>query len=125
MLGEAVTGCLDEAGIDSCDVGAVVVANNGSPWDGQPSVAAQSWLHAIEFDGAQVFNVENARAGAGTAMHLGTTLLQADRSPVPVAGVERMYVTDQALVNLQASVRTRDLLLGVIEGGSIRVCATR
>ena len=117
MLTDAVTGCLDDAGMDSCDVGAVVVANNGSYWDGQPSVAAQSWLHPIEFDGAQVFNVENACAGGGTAMHLGTTLLQADRGPVLVAGVERMYVTDQALVNLQAATTTRDLLFGVIEGG--------
>jgi acetyl-CoA acetyltransferase len=80
-------------------------------------VAGQSWLYPIEFDGAQVFNVENACAGGGTAMHLGATLLEAGRGPVLVAGVERMYVTDQALVKLQAAVTPRELVVGVIEGG--------
>ena len=117
MVSEAVTGCLEQAGMTPDQVGAVVMSNNGSYWDGQPSVAAQSWLYPLELGHVQVYNVENACAGGGTAMHLGTTLLEVGRGPVLVVGVERMYITDKALVSLRAEVTPREVVVGIIEGG--------
>ena len=117
MVTEAVTGCLDEAGMAPDQVGAVVMSNNGSYWDGQPSVVAQSWLHPLELGHIQVYNVENACAGGGTAMHLGTALREVGRGPVLVVGVERMYITDKALASLGAEATPRDVVVGIIEGG--------
>ena len=117
MVVEAVTGALDEAGMRPDQVGAVVMSNNGSYWDGQPSVAAQSWLYPIEFGDVQVFNIENACVGGGTAMHLGTTLLEAGRGPVLVVGVERMYIPDEPLNALGAQQSAKEVVMGIIEGG--------
>lgn len=117
MVAEAVTGCLEQAGMTPDQVGAVVMSNNGSYWDGQPAVAGQSWLYPIELGDVQVFNVENACAGGGTAMRLATTLLEAGQGPVLVVGVERMYITDERLVALRAEVTPREAVVGIIEGG--------
>jgi len=117
MVTEAVTGCLGRAGMTADQVGAVVMSNNGSYWDGQPSVAAQSWLYPLELGHVQVYNVENACAGGGTAMHLGTTLLEVGRGPVLVVGVERMYIPDKALVALRAELSPKEIVMGIIEGG--------
>ena len=117
MVTEAVTQCLDQAGMTAGQVGTVVMANNGHYWDGQPAVAAQSWLYGFELGHVQIFNVENACVGGGTAMHLGTMLLELQRGPVLVVGVERMYVSSVVLDDLEIPFPVRDMLLRQMEGG--------
>lgn len=117
MVNEAVEQCLDRAGMTPDQVESVVMSNNGHYWDGQPAVAAQSWLYGHEFGHVQIFNVENACVGGGTAMHLGSMLLELQRGPVLVIGVERMYVSRDVLDELEIPHPVRDMLLRQMEGG--------
>ncbi len=117
MVNDAVVQCLDQAGMVADEVGAIVMANNGHYWDGQPAVAAQSWLYGLDFGDVQIYNVENACVGGGTALHFATTLLEVGRGPVLVIGVERMYVARDVLDDLEIPHPVRDMLLRQMEGG--------
>jgi acetyl-CoA acetyltransferase len=117
MVNEALELCFDRAGMTPDQVESVVMSNNGHYWDGQPAVAAQSWLYGHEFGHVQIFNVENACVGGGTAMHLASMLLELQRGPVLVIGVERMYVSRDVLDELEIPHPVRDMLLRQMEGG--------
>jgi acetyl-CoA acetyltransferase len=97
--GAAIADALNDAGIDRQDVEAAFVANAlASVVTGQVSIVGQTVLRANGFDRIPVFNIDNACASGGSALHLALAYLQAGFVKTAlVLGVEKMYSAQRGL----------------------------
>src|ERR1700687_1876531 len=100
---EAARDALDDAGLSTADVDAVIVSNavHGGI-DGQPGIRGQLMFAAIDFGNVPIINVENACASASTAFHLAISYILSGSADVVLAvGAEKM-VTDDKTASLAA-----------------------
>jgi acetyl-CoA acetyltransferase len=93
----AITGALQDAGLEPDDVDMGFVANAMSGViTGQASVVGQSVLRAQGFSGIPVFNVDNACAGSSSALSLAVQAVRSGAArTVIVVGVEKLYHEDK------------------------------
>jgi acetyl-CoA acyltransferase len=119
-------GALADAATDAREIGLVVVANAlGGLLCEQECVRGQSWLRAVDLGTAHVVNVDNGCAAGSSAFHIGCLVARAERRPVLVVAVEKMWTGDRtATLNgiencLPADVRAdmRSAMQGT--GGSV------
>jgi acetyl-CoA acetyltransferase len=98
LAAEAVTGALQDAGVEVGEVQAAYFANAvGGSITGQEMVAGQVALRPLELHGIPVFNVENACASAASAFHLAWQAVGAGLCDVALAvGAEKMTHPDRA-----------------------------
>jgi acetyl-CoA acyltransferase len=72
LVGEAVSGALDDAGVQVGDLQAAYVGNAVAGLvTGQEMIRGQVTLRPLGIEGIPIFNLENACASAATALHLG------------------------------------------------------
>ncbi|MCL5948156.1 MAG: thiolase family protein [Actinobacteria bacterium] len=93
---QAVSIALQNAGLESRDIGLVVFANAlAGRLSDQGCVRAQSWLSAAGLDHAGMVNVDNSCASGSTAVHVAYNSVKAGEAPVLVVGVEKMWTGDR------------------------------
>ncbi|MCP1337696.1 thiolase family protein [Futiania mangrovi] len=94
---EAVTGALDDAGVDKDAVGAAFFANaSQAAIEGQYMIPGEIALRDMGIGGIPVTNVENACASASTAFHLAYGQIKAGLTDVALAvGAEKMFDADK------------------------------
>jgi acetyl-CoA acyltransferase len=100
---EAARDALDDAGLSTADVDAVIVGNAvQGAIDGQHGIRGQLMFAAIDFGNVPIINVENACASASTAFHLAISYILSGSADVVLAvGAEKM-VTDDKTASLAA-----------------------
>jgi len=98
LAAEAVSGALQDAGVEVREVQACYFANAvGGSITGQEMVAGQVLLRPLGLQGIPVFNVENACASASSAFHLAWQAVGAGLCEVALAvGAEKMTHADKA-----------------------------
>jgi acetyl-CoA acetyltransferase len=96
MAAIAALGALDDAGIELGAVDAAICANAyAGVLTGQESIRGETWLRTIGLGNAPVFNVENACASGGSAVHLASLgVASGAYDDVLVVGAEKMFVGD-------------------------------
>src|SRR5687767_12146357 len=96
IAAEAALAALDDAGIGPDDIDAAFCANAyAGLLTGQESIRGNTWMRAIGVGSVPVFNVENACAGGGAAMHLATLAVRSGvYRRVLVIGAEKMFTGD-------------------------------
>jgi acetyl-CoA acyltransferase len=96
---EAVKAALDDAGVDTADVGQVYFGNAaGGTVNGQEMIRAQAALRNTGLAGKPMFNVENACASSSTAFHLAWLSIASGQSETAlVVGVEKLSHEDKAV----------------------------
>lgn len=92
----AVVRALADADVRPTAIDEAYVSNSlGGALGGQHQIRGQSVLREVGIEGIPVTNVENACAGASTALYNAVTAVQAGRSDVVlVLGVEKMFMDD-------------------------------
>ncbi len=110
MAEEAIGLCLKDAGLGRGDVQAAFFANTfWGMFDNQHSIRGQVVLRGMGMDKIPVTNVENACAGASTALHLACTGIKAGAYDVALAiGSEKITCEDK-LKSLSAYATCMDL----------------
>jgi acetyl-CoA acyltransferase len=96
--GVAALAALKDSNIGVKDVEAAFVSNSlGGALQGQEMIRGQTFLRDIGIGGIPIFNVENACAGASTALHLAIASIRAEQHRcVLVLGVEKMFVAERS-----------------------------
>lgn len=96
IAAEAVIAALADAGVDPDGVDAAFCSNAyAGLLTGQESIRGETWLRSVGVGGAPVFNVENACAGGGAAMHLAVTAVRSGvYRHALVVGAEKMFTGD-------------------------------
>ncbi len=96
IAAEAALAALDDAGIGPDDVDAVFCANAyAGLLTGQELIRGGTWMRTLGIGGVPIFNVENACAGGGAAMHLATLALRSQSyRRALVVGAEKMFTGD-------------------------------
>jgi len=94
----AALAALDDAGLDVRKVQAAFCGNAyAGVLTGQESIRGETWLRTIGLGRAAVFNVENACASGGSAVHLASLgVASGAYDEVLVVGAEKMFVNDTA-----------------------------
>jgi acetyl-CoA acetyltransferase len=97
LVAEAVTGALEDAGIDKKQLNGVWVGNaSQGVLEGQESIRGQIVMRAMGIDGIPVINVENACASSTTALHgARATIALGEMDVALVVGMEKMYFEDR------------------------------
>lgn len=92
----AVLAALDDAGLDPDGIDAAFCANAYAGLiTGQESIRGETWLRSVGIGGCPVFNIENACAGGGAALHLATIAVRSGvYERVLVVGAEKMFTGD-------------------------------
>src|SRR5712675_2561315 len=95
---EAARSALDDAGLSTTDVDAVIVGNSvQGAIDGQHGIRGQLMFAAMDFGNVPIINVENACASASTAFHLAISYIGSGSAEVVLAvGAEKMVTDDKA-----------------------------
>jgi acetyl-CoA acetyltransferase len=98
LAAEAVREALADAGLEQRDVDAAVFGNTAQgALEGQLMVGGQIALRGMGFERIPIFNVENACATGGSALHLAVNQVRAGAADVALAvGAEKMNVADRA-----------------------------
>ncbi|MGE0314448.1 MAG: thiolase family protein [Lautropia sp.] len=98
LAATAALAALDDAGLSCTEVDAAFCANAyAGMLNGQESIRGETWLRTIGFGKVAVFNVENACASGGSAVHLASLAIAAGAyDDVLVLGAEKMFVNDTA-----------------------------
>ncbi len=110
MAEQATNLALDDAGLNKADLQAVYFANSfWGMFDQQDSIRGQVIMRGMGIDKIPVTNVENACAGASTALHLAYTAIRAGMIDVALAvGSEKITNPDKAL-SFAAYARAMDV----------------
>lgn len=97
LVREAVTAALDDAGASKDDLGVAFYSNTTQAlMEGQHVIGGQIALRSMGIGGLPVINVENACAGASTALYQSVAMLRAGMADVALAvGVEKMHDADK------------------------------
>jgi acetyl-CoA acyltransferase len=97
LTSEAVTGALNDAGIEKQAVGAAYFANTTQGLiEGQHLVPGEMALREMGFEGIPMMNVENACASASSAFHSAYLAVKAEMAEVSLAvGADKMYAEDK------------------------------
>ncbi|GAA1248876.1 thiolase family protein [Prauserella halophila] len=98
MTAEAITTCLDDAGAEAADVGALFFANVGQGLiEGQTANPGQMAVRPLGFEGVPIVNTENACASGTTALHLAWAHVKAGLADCVMAvGAEKLSTDDSA-----------------------------
>ena len=98
LAATAALGALDDAGTDLRSIQAAFCGNAyAGLLTGQESIRGETWLRAIGYGKGAVFNVENACASGGSAVHLAALgIASGAYDEVLVIGAEKMFVGDTA-----------------------------
>jgi acetyl-CoA acetyltransferase len=98
LAATAALDALDDAGVDVRSIEAAFCGNAyAGLLTGQESIRGQTWLRTIGFSRAALFNVENACASGGSAVHLACLgVASGAYDEVLVVGAEKMFVNDTA-----------------------------
>ena len=102
----AALGALDDAGLDVREVQAAFCGNAyAGLMTGQESIRGETWLRGIGLSKSAVFNVENACASGGSAVHLASQCIASGAyDEVLVVGAEKMFGdTPKAIAALATS----------------------
>ena len=110
MAEQSINLALDDAGLNKTDLQAVYFANSfWGMFDKQDSIRGQVVMRGMGVDKIPVTNVENACAGASTALHLAYTGIRAQMFDVAlVVGSEKITNPDKAL-SFEAYARAMDV----------------
>ena len=94
----AALGALDDAGLDVREVQAAFCGNAyAGLLTGQESIRGETWLRTIGLGRSAVFNVENACASGGSAVHMACMGVASGMyDNALVLGAEKMFVNDTA-----------------------------
>jgi acetyl-CoA acyltransferase len=106
IAAEAALAALDDAGLDPDGIDAAFCANAyAGLLTGQESIRGETWLRTLGVGGIPIFNVENACASGGAAVHLATIAARSGQyKNILVVGAEKMFGnTDKALEALATS----------------------
>lgn len=97
LASEAVSGALDDAGIEIKDLGGAWVGNCVQGiFDGQEMIRGQVVLHTMGIYGMPIINVENACASSATALNAAWAQVALGEMEVAlVLGMEKMYSDDK------------------------------
>ena len=98
LAATAALGALDDAGTDLRSIQAAFCGNAyAGLLIGQESIRGETWLRSIGYGKGAVFNVENACASGGSAVHLAALgVASGAYDEVLVVGAEKMFVGDTA-----------------------------
>jgi len=98
MAEKVIINALEDAGIDKKDLQAGYFSNSfWGLFDGQHSIRGQVVFRGMGIDKIPVVNVENACAGASSALHLAYTAVRAGMVDVAIAvGSEKLTSSDKA-----------------------------
>ncbi len=110
LAATAALAALDDAGTDLRSIHAAFCGNAyAGLLTGQESIRGETWLRAIGLSRAAVFNVENACASGGSAVHLAALgIASGAYDEVLVVGAEKMFVGDTSRT-LQALASSADI----------------
>ena len=99
MAQEVITECLADAKLNKEDIQAAFFSNTfWGMFGGQHSIRGEIVFRSLGMDKIPVVNVENACAGASTAMYLGAQIIKAGTADVVIAcGSEKITHEDKAL----------------------------
>ena len=108
LAATAALQALDDAQLDIRDVQAAFCGNAyAGLLSGQESVRGETWMRNIGIGRAAIFNIENACASGGSAMHLASQCIASGAyDEVLVVGAEKMFGDT---VPLAGDARTSDL----------------
>ncbi|MBN2282288.1 MAG: thiolase family protein [Deltaproteobacteria bacterium] len=98
LTGEALEMVLKDCGLERRDIEAAWFSNSGWGYHSfQHSIRGQVALSANQLEGIQIVNIENACAGASTALHSAWAAIKAGIYDCVLAiGAEKMYDKDRA-----------------------------
>ena len=104
LVHEAVSGSIDDAGVQSSDLEAAYVGNAvAGIVTGQEMIRGQVLLRPLGVEGIPIFNLENACASAASALHLGWQAVATEIYDVVLCvGAEKLTHPDDKTVGMKA-----------------------
>jgi acetyl-CoA acyltransferase len=110
LAAEAVNAAFEDSGLGTGDIQFAAVGNSGwGSYSGQTCIRGQVVLRPLGMGGFPIINVENACAGASTALHSAWLYVASGQCDVALAlGMEKLYHEQKELV-MQAFIGGTDV----------------